>query len=29
MFNILKYLYFAKSTNIKMNELEEQNDNKI
>ena len=29
MFNILKYLYFAKSTNIKMNELEMQNDNKI
>jgi hypothetical protein len=28
IFNILKYVYFAKSTNIKMNETEGQNDNK-
>jgi len=28
-FNILKYLYFTKSANIKMSALEDQNDNKI
>lgn len=29
IFNILKYLYFTKSANIKMSALDEQNDNKI